>query len=250
MEHRKSRYRYITLKNIKVLRDGIRDGIPIGLGYLAVSFSLGIAAKNAGLTVFQSFLASFLCTASAGEYAGFVLIAANATYLEVAAVTFITNIRYSLMSCAMSQRIMPGTPFKHRFLMGNYIVDEIFGIAISRPGYLNPYYIYGAVLVAIPCWSVGTALGTLAGNLLPVNVVSALSVALFGMFLAVIIPPAKKNKIIAGLIGVSFAASFICRYLPVLSKLSDGTQMIILTVAISAGAAVLFPKDMEERGRK
>ena len=128
----------------------MRDGVPIGLGYFAVSFSLGIAAKNAGLTPFQGFLASLLCNASAGEYAGFTLIAAGATYLELAVVTLIANARYLLMSCAMSQRLDPAMPGFHRPLMAFHITDELFGIAIARPGCLNPFYSYGAVLVAAP----------------------------------------------------------------------------------------------------
>ena len=115
------------------------DGIPIGLGYLAVSFSLGIAAKNAGLSPAQSFLASMLCNASAGEYAGFTLIAAGAAYLELAIMTLIVNARYLLMSCAMSQRMAPGTPLYHRLFMAFDITYELFGIAIARPGYLNPW---------------------------------------------------------------------------------------------------------------
>lgn len=241
-----NRTKYISQENMKIFREGMHDGIPIALGYLAVSFSLGIAAKNAGLTPFQSFLASLLCGASAGEYVGFTLISAGASYVEMAVVTLITNIRYCLMSCAMSQRMMPKMPLHHRLMMGFYVTDEIFGIAIGRPGYMNPYYNYGAIAVAIPCWSIGTALGTIAGNILPVYVVSALSVALFGMFLAVIIPPSKKNKVIGGIVAVSFAGSLAASYMPVISKLSEGTRIIILTVIISAVAAVKFPRKMEE----
>lgn len=229
-----------------VFREGMRDGIPIGLGYLAVSFSLGIAAKNAGLSPAQGFLASMLCNASAGEYAGFTLIAAGAAYLEVAIMTLVVNARYLLMSCAMSQRIAPGMPFYHRLLMAFDITDELFGIAIARPGYLNPYYTYGAMLIAIPGWAFGTALGTAAGNILPLRLVSALSVALYGMFLAIIIPPARKNKVVAVLVGLCFLASFGASYLPVVSGMSGGMRTILLTVLISAAAAILFPKEAEE----
>lgn len=232
----------------QALQDGMRDGIPIGLGYFAVSFSLGIAAKNAGLTPFQGFLASLLCNASAGEYAGFTLIAAGATYLELAIVTLIANARYLLMSCAMSQRLDPDMPGFHRPLMAFHITDELFGIAIARPGCLNPFYSYGAVLVAAPCWAIGTALGAIAGGLLPLRLVSAFSVALYGMFLAVIIPAARQSKVIAGLIALCFAASYGAAHLPVVSRISGGTRTIILTVALSAAAALLFPKNTEEDG--
>ena len=231
----------IKIQNKIVFLEGMHNGIPIGMGYLAVAFSLGIAAKNAGMTPFQGFLASALCNASAGEYAGFVTIGALASFTEIALITFIANARYLLMSCAMSQRISPDTSFFHRTLMGFYLTDELFGIAIARPGYLNPFYTYGAVIIAAPCWAVGTALGAMAGNMLPLNVTSSLSVALYGMFLAVIIPPARHNKVIAVLILCSFAASFAASCIPVISALSDGTRTIILTVVISLIAAIFFP---------
>lgn len=233
-----------TFSNSKaVFVQGMQDGIPIGLGYFAVAFSLGVVAKNAGLTAIQGFIASILCTASAGEYIGFTLIAASATCLELALVTLITNARYLLMSCAMSQRTEPSMPWYHRMLMAYTVTDELFGIAIARPGYLNPYYSYGAVLVAAPLWAIGTSLGVIAGNLMPLRLVSALSVALYGMFLAVIIPPAKKSKIVAGLIVICFAASYAANYLPVISEISSGTRTIILTVVISSAAAILFPRE-------
>ena len=187
----------------KVFCDGMRDGVPIALGYFAVSFSLGIAARKAGFTPFQGFLVSLLNNASAGEYAAFALIMANATYFEVAVITLIANARYLLMSCALAQRFAPETPFWHRLLIGYDVTDELFGITIARPGNLNPYYTYGAILLAAPAWACGTALGIIAGNLLPLRVVSALSVALYGMFLAIIIPPARKNRIVAALVVIS-----------------------------------------------
>lgn len=225
----------------RVLCDGIRDGLPIALGYFAVSFSLGIAARNAGLTPIQGFFASLFNNASAGEYAAFSLIAAHATYLEIAIITLIANARYLLMSCALAQKCAPGMPFFHRLFIAYDVTDELFGIAIARPGFLNPFYTYGAIIVAAPAWAFGTSFGIMAGNALPKNIVSALSVALYGMFLAIIIPPAKKNKIVAVLVVISFALSYICAYTTVISKLSDGTRTIILTVLISGVAAILFP---------
>lgn len=230
----------------KVLREGFRDGIPIGLGYLAVSFSLGVAARNAGLSAFQGFLVSLLNNASAGEYAGFTVIAADGAYFEIFLMTLIANARYLLMSCALSQKFSPDTPLIHRIFVGYDVTDEIFGITIARPGLLDPFYSYGAILIAAPAWAGGTALGVIAGNLLPARAVSALSVALFGMFLAVIIPPARKNRVIALFVLISFAASFAAAYLPLLSQLSGGTRTIILTVLISAIAAILFPVSEEE----
>lgn len=225
----------------KSLREGIRDGMPIALGYLAVSFTLGIAARNAGLSAFQGFLASLFSNASAGEYAGFIVIAAGAGYWELALVTLITNARYLLMSCALSQKFAPGTPLRHRLLVGYDVTDELFGIAIARPGYLDPYYSYGAMLVALPGWAIGTFFGVIAGNVLPVRIVSALSVALYGMFLSVIIPPARKNRVVGVLVVLSFTASYAALKLPLLSSLSGGTRTILLTVVIAGAAALLFP---------
>lgn len=216
------------------------------MGYFAVSFSLGIAAQGAGFSPFQAFLSGFLCSASAGQYAAYTLIAAAASYLEVAMMTLIANARYLLMSCAMSQRIAPNTGLLHRFAMSFAITDELFAINIARPGYLNPYYFYGSMVAAVPMWAAGTALGAIAGNLMPLRAVSALSVALYGMFLAVIIPPVRTNKVIGGLILISFALSFVGSYLPAFAQISSGTRTIILTVVISAVAAVLFPVKQEE----
>ena len=231
----------MSKSNAKIFQEGMKDAIPIGLGYFAVAFSLGIAARNAGMNAVQGFLLSFLNNASAGEYAGITVIAANASYIEIAVVTLIANARYLLMSCAMGQRLKPGLSFGHRLLMGYDITDELFGIAIARPGYLEPFYTYGAMLTAIPCWAAGTACGIIAGNIMPARVVSALSVSLFGMFLAIIIPPAKKDKVVAALIILAFATSYAASCLPVVSSISEGTRTIILTVILSAGAAYFFP---------
>ncbi|MBQ1915802.1 MAG: AzlC family ABC transporter permease [Selenomonadaceae bacterium] len=225
----------------QALREGVRDGMPIALGYFVVSFTLGIAAKNAGLTPFQGFLASFFNNASAGEYAGFTTIAADAAYLEIALITLVANARYLLMSCVLSQKFSPDASIWHRIFVGFDVTDEIFGISVARPGRLDPYYNYGAMLVALPGWSVGTAVGVAAGNILPIEAVSALSVALYGMFLAVIIPPARQDKIVGVLVLLSFLASFVAVHLPGLMELSGGTRTIILTVLLSGLAAYFFP---------
>ena len=219
----------------------MRDGLPIGLGYFAVSFSLGIVARTASLTPLQGFIASFFCVASAGEYALFTSMQTAASFIEIALITLVVNARYLLMSTALTQRFNPKTPLIHRFFIGFGVTDEIFGITISRPGYINPFYNYGALLVAIPLWSIGTSLGIIAGNFLPTRVVSALSVALYGMFLAIIVPPAKKNIVIMVSVLASFAASFAFTKLPLVSKLSGSTRTIILTVVISSIVALIKP---------
>ena len=221
--------------------EGLRDGLPIGLGYFAVAFSLGIVAKNAGLTPLQGFIASFFNVASAGEYALFTSIQNSASYFEIAAITLVVNMRYLLMSCALSQRFSPSTPFIHRFFVGFGITDEIFGITIARSDYIKPVYNYAALLVAVPLWSLGTSLGIIAGNMLPARVVSALSVALYGMFIAIIVPPAKKNLTIAIAVIISFISSYLCTILPVIKTLSSGSRTIILTVLISSVAAIVKP---------
>ena len=225
----------------KELLNGLRDGIPIGLGYLAVSFSLGIVAKGAGITAMEGFWASFFTAASAGEYAVFLLIGAGASYIEVALMTLVANARYLLMSCSMSQKFDQNEKIINRICIGAYITDELFGINIARKGKIEPAYSYGAILTAIPLWALGTALGVIAGNKLPPAIVSALGVALYGMFVAIIIPPAIKNKVISVLVLISFALSYAFSRIEWFSFVSDGTKIIILTVLISAAGAFFFP---------
>lgn len=224
-----------------LLVKGARDGIPIALGYFAVSFSLGIAARNAGLTAFQAMLASFLNNASAGEHAAFTLIGAGAGYLEVALITLIANARYLLMSCALSQKLDPATPLLPRLIVGFDVTDEIFGVSIAQPGKLNPWYTYGVMLLALPGWALGTYFGVLLGNALPVRLVSALSVSLYGMFIAVFMPPARQNKVIAALVVISMGMSWLFATVSLFHFMSEGVRIIVLTVLISAAAAALFP---------
>lgn len=225
---------------------GMQDGIPIGLGYFAVAFALGVAAKDAGLSPLQGFAASLLCLASAGEYAGFTVIAAASPLYEMVLITLIINARYLLMSTAVSQKLSEKVRPVHRLGVAYFITDEIFAIEMRQKGTLNPFYTYGAGVVAAPLWAAGTALGILVGNLMPVRIVSALSVALFGMFLAVIIPPAREDKIILGLVLVSFAASLAASMIPWINTLSSGNRIILLTVLLSASFAILFPHPEEE----
>ena len=231
----------MELSNRQWYARGLKAGVPIGLGYLAVAFTLGIAAKNAGLTAFQATLTSFLINASAGEFVGFTLIGAGASYLEVAIMELVANARYLLMSFSLSQKLSPKTGILHRMLIGWYVTDEVFGVSISAPGYLNPFYTYGAISLACPGWAIGTCLGVIVGNILPASLVSALSVGLYGMFIAIFVPPSKTSKVIAGLVIISMALSFAFNRIPVFDGVSSGVKTIILTVAISAAAALLFP---------
>lgn len=221
-------------------------GIPIGLGYFAVSFSLGISAKNAGLSAMQAAFASLLLNASAGEYALFTLIASGAGFIEVAIMELIANARYLLMSCALSQKLSLEARLPQRLLIGVAVTDEMFGASVARPEKVSPLYYFGMMSVAMPCWSLGTALGVAVGSILPTLAVSALSVSLYGMFLAVIVPEARRSRIVMGVIAVSFVSSFLSTVIPVVKNISSGTMIIILTILISAAAALLFPVDSEE----
>ena len=220
---------------------GLKGGIPIALGYFAVSFTLGIQAKNVGITAFQAAVTSFGLHASAGEYIAFTLIGANANILVMVLMEMIANARYLLMSCSLSQKIPADTPMWKRLVMGYFITDEIFGASISVSGKLDPYYMFGLIAVASPGWVVGTALGVIMGNALPLRAVSALSVGLYGMFIACIIPESRKNKIVAGVIIVSFVLSYIFSTLSVFKGISSGIKIMILTVIIATVAAILFP---------
>ena len=227
---------------------GMRDGLPIGLGYFAVSFSLGIIAKKGGLTPVMGFFSSLFVRASAGEYAIYTLIAALGTYWEAVVISLIANARYLLMNAALSQKFNPKTGIIKRLLVGVCCTDEIFGISIAWPGYLKPDYTFGATAVAGPMWALGTALGIVAGGALPTRAVSALSVALYGMFLAIIVPPSKKDKAVAVAVIASFTLSYIFSIAPVVSKISSGTRTIILTIIIAAVAAVIKPHTTPENG--
>ena len=232
---------YKLSKNKDLFFLGVRDGIPIALGYLSVAFSLGIAANRSGLTPFQSLAASFLNNASAGEYAGFSLIAVNAPYIEIALITLIANARYLLMSIALSQRIREDTPLHHILIIAHLLTDEIFAVTIARPGDVNPYYTFGVIISASPAWAFGTFLGAIAGNILPIRLVSAFSVALYGMFIAIIVPAAKDDKVIFSLVLCSFLLSYLSSMCEQFIHISEGMRTIILTVLISAIGAILFP---------
>jgi len=222
--------------------EGVRDGIPIALGYFAVAFSLGIAARNAGLDALQAFVASAMNLASAGEYAGFSAIAASASYLEVAFVTLVTNARYFLMGASLAQRFDSDESTLNRIGVGYGITDEIFGIAIARPAPLVPAYSYGAIAIAMPAWATGTSLGVIAGNALPANVVAALSVSLFGMFLAIIMPEARKSRVVLACVIAGFVSSYVFGVLvPLTAAWTPGTRTIVLTVVIAGIAALVAP---------
>ncbi len=226
--------------------NGLKDGIPIGLGYFAVSFSIGITAKSIGMNAFQGFLLSLLNNASAGEVAGISAISDGVTYFTAAIIILVTNARYILMSCAVSQKFSPDTPLVHRLLIGFDLTDELFGIAVAYPGYIKPSYMYGAFTVALPMWALGTVCGIVVGNILPEVVTTALSVAIYGMFLAVVIPPCRKNKAVTVVVLSSFVISGLSKVIPVISDMTESVRVIVLTLIISVAAALLFPVKDEQ----
>ena len=218
-------------------KKGLRDGIPIAMGYFAVAFTLGITAKNIGMTPVQAAVSSMLLHAS------------GTGYLEMVMTTLIVNLRYLLMSCALSQKAGAEMGVGHRMIVSQYITDEIFGIASAVEGKLNPFYNYGAATVAGPGWTAGTFLGALLGTALPDRIGRALGVALYGMFIAIIIPPAKKSRIICGIVVLSMLASYLFSILPGVREISEGFKIIILTVAIAGFAAWKFPVREEAEGK-
>lgn len=228
-------------------RKGLRDGIPIAMGYFAVAFTLGITAKNIGMTPVQAAVSSMLLHASAGQYAAMTVIASGTGYLEMVMTTLIVNLRYLLMSCALSQKAGSEMRMGHRMAVSHYITDEIFGIASAVEGKLNPFYNYGAASVAGPGWTAGTFLGALLGTALPDRIGRALGVALYGMFMAIIIPPAKKSRIICGIVAASMLVSYLFSVLPVAKEISEGFKIIILTVVIAGFAAWKFPVHEEAK---
>ncbi|MBQ8816962.1 MAG: AzlC family ABC transporter permease [Clostridia bacterium] len=229
---------------------GMKAGIPISLGYFAVAIALGIAARNAGITSLQAALTSLLINASAGEYVGFSLIAVGASYVEVTLMEAVANARYLLMSASLSQKLDENVKWWERLLLGFTVTDEIFGVSVSLVGRLSPYFTYGTFVVATMGWTGGTLVGALLGNILPARLLSALAVGLYGMFISVFIPEAKKNKIVAALVAISFAASYAFEKLPFIRDVSSGIRIIILTVIISLAAAILFPVDRADKPKE
>jgi len=227
--------------NLSAWKSGIKDGIPIALGYFAVSFTFGILAKKAGLTPFEAVFMSATNVTSAGQFGALALIGASATYLEMALTQLVINLRYCLMSCSLSQKLAAGIFFPHRFLVAFGVTDEIFGVSVCREGKLNPFYNYGLMSVGIPGWVLGTFCGVVSGTVLPARLISALSIALYGMFIAVIVPPAKGNKLLAGIILSSMLLSGLFTQIPIFSQIPQGFKIILLTLVIAGSAALLFP---------
>ena len=236
---------YISEK-VHNFQRGMRNGLPIAAGYFAVSFSLGIVMRNAGLTPLDGLIMSLLNNTSAGEAAAVGIIAANGSYLEMAASQLVINIRYFLMSAALTVCLDPDLSLTKRMIIGFDVTDEIFALLVNQKRPLSEYFAYGIAVITIPCWAAGTTLGIIFGDILPSSIVNALSIALYAMFIAVILPPCKKNSRLLLLVLVSMALSFIFSLESIAAFISEGMKIIILTLLLSSIAALVWPVREEE----
>ena len=225
---------------------GLRDGVPVFLGYLAVSFAVGIAATGAGFGILQSGVMSLLNFTSTGEFSALELYKQNAPLYELAILEFIVNMRYILMSCALSQKLSPRIGTLQRLLVAHGVTDEIFGLSVLQKGELRPSYTYGLIVAGEIGWTGGTMIGAATGRVMPAMIAACLGLAIYGMFLAVIVPGARDSRPV---LCVVLCAALMCtafKVIPFLSAVSEGFRIIIVTVVISAAAAVLVPHVEED----
>ena len=233
------------MKGMFLLREytkGIKDGLPICLGYISVSFAFGLMAKRGGLSVLSSVLISLTNLTSAGQFAGIEIIKSNGTLFELAFATLIINLRYLLMSLSLSQRFDEKTGTLKRLAMSFGITDEIFAVSMQRIAPLTFTYFIGLMTLPIIGWSGGTFLGAFASSVLPETVRLSLGIAIYAMFIAIIIPPAKKSRPILNIILISVAISTILSFVPLFAGLSGGWRIIISTIIASGVGAFLYPQ--------
>ncbi len=219
---------------------GITDGIPICLGYLSVAFAFGIFAVSNGLTSAEAVLISMTNVTSAGQLAAVPIMVSGGTLIELALSQFIINLRYALMSVSLSQKFDKSVRLADRFIIAFINTDEVFAVASSK-NEVGKAYMFGLILTPYIGWSAGTAIGAIAGNILPAIVISALGIAIYGMFIAIVVPPARENKHILFCVILAIILSCLYRYVPVLSKVQSGFTIIICSVIASVAAALLFP---------
>ena len=220
---------------------GIRHGIPIALGYLSVSFAFGMQAARTGLSVVQAVLISLTNLTSAGQVAALPLMAAGASLGEMALTQLTINLRYALMSLSLSRKLDGSMGTLQRMIFSFANTDEIFAVAYSQPHKVGKYYLYGLMLTPWIGWGLGTFLGSAAGTLLPPFVRTALGIALYGMFLAIILPPARKERPVRFVLAVAVAMSLCFRYVPGLNTVSSGFVIIICGVVAAAAGALVYP---------
>ncbi|MGI6270489.1 MAG: AzlC family ABC transporter permease [Candidatus Howiella sp.] len=233
--------------NTKVINSyaaGLRDGLPIGLGYLSVSFAFGILVVKDGLSALTAAAISMTNLTSAGQFAGLSVILAGATLAEMALTQFIINLRYALMSITLSQRMDERVGRFSRLLLAFFVTDEIFAVAASRPEYIGKRYMWGLATAPYIGWSSGTILGALCGGVLPESLVGALGIAIYGMFIAIIIPPAKKERSVLAVVTVASALSCLLNLVPSLAawfSAAPGLSIILCAVTASTLGALFFP---------
>lgn len=227
-------------------KKGLKDGLPICLGYISVSFTFGMMATQGGLPLWAVMLITMSNMTSAGQFAGTELILSGGLYIELAITTFVINIRYMLMSLSLSQKVDDAMTSLQRLILSFGVTDEIFAVAMQQKGSVSARYLAGLIVTPYTGWTLGTLLGGTATGLLPVSVRTALGIAIYGMFLAIIIPPAKRARPIAKVITVAAVLSCIFRWTPFLNRLSGGWVIIICAVAASAYAALRYPVDEAE----
>jgi predicted branched-subunit amino acid permease len=224
---------------------GLKAGIPIALGYLPVSFTFGLIAVNSGIPALTAIIISLTNLTSAGQFAGIGMIAVNAPLFEIAITTFVINIRYSLMSLSLSQRISSKMPTLKRAIMAFGITDEIFAVSSLEKKRVTFPYMMGLIGLPYFGWASGTILGALTTSFLPESVQSAMGVALYGMFIALVVPSAKHSRAVLAVALIAVAISSALWWIPSLNRVSVGWAIIIATVISSLAGAILFPIDDE-----
>lgn len=227
--------------NKQEFREGIRDGFPICLGYLSVSMAFGLTAVKDGMPIWSAILISLTNLTSAGQFAGTNLLIAQSSYVELALTTLIINIRYFLMSLSVSQKVDKNFGLKERLIASFGVTDEVFAVSMQRRSDLTFSYMLGLILTPILGWTGGTVIGAVATSLLPASLTDAMGIALYGMFIAIIVPPAREQRSVLFAVLLAIVASYAFTYLPALSMFSGGWSVIIITVVVSALAAWLFP---------
>ena len=220
---------------------GVRDGLPVGLGYFSVSFAFGVAAAQAGLPVFAAVVISMTNLTSAGQLAGLSVIAAGGSWFEMALKQLVINLRYALMSVSLSQKLDQKVTTLDRFLMAFGNTDELFAIASGCPGSITAPYFYGLMTLPWLCWSGGTLLGASASRILPAAVLSALGVAIYGMFIAILVPAARRSGAVAAVVAVAVALSCCFSWIPLFRRVSGGFAIILCAVAAAAVGALIRP---------
>lgn len=225
---------------------GVRRGMPVGVGYLSVSFGFGTLAASQGIRVLDAFLISATNVTSAGQFAGLTLMLAGAGLWEVILTQLIINSRYALMSLALSQRMGEKIGLIPRLLVAFMNTDEIFALAMSRKEPPTAPYLLGLGLLPFLGWTAGTVLGALAGSVLPEAIRTALGVMLYGMFIAIVIPPAKKERPVLAAVLIALVCSCLLDWVPVFEKVSAGIAIVICTVLAAGICAALFPISEEE----